>query len=283
MKEQILREIPEKREQCVKHFELTEKGMAAAIYPAPVHYEEDGVWQEIDNRLEEVTEDGKPVYQNKASSVKVSFAEDAGEDGLVSLEKNGNKVTWGLMVEDVPETQRMRVRKKNSKFRVLEEPEYWKPEASPNEVPKDQNPGNQESETPGMGEGDSPEDDMEIIGGNTGSEKEPAEEEPMEETSKEESDEATSIPDDKDVQKMMSVPNLVSEGVYEDILEGVDLHYVLQGERIKENIRLQTKEAAEQKLSFTISHPGMILVEEEDGSLGLYLEDELEERAFQLV
>lgn len=283
MKEQILREIPEKREQCVKHFELTEKGMAAAIYPAPVHYEEDGVWQEIDNRLEEVTEDGKPVYQNKASSVKVSFAEDAGEDGLVSLEKNGNKVTWGLMVEDVPETQRMRVRKKNSKFRVLEESEYWKPEASPNEVPKDQNPGNQESETPGMGEGDSSEDDMEIIGGNTGSEKEPAEEEPMEETSKEESDEATSIPDDKDVQKMMSVPNLVSEGVYEDILEGVDLHYVLQGERIKENIRLQTKEAAEQKLSFTISHPGMILVEEEDGSLGLYPEDALEERAFQLV
>ena len=27
MKEQILREIPEKREQCVKHFELTEKEM----------------------------------------------------------------------------------------------------------------------------------------------------------------------------------------------------------------------------------------------------------------
>ena len=42
MRDRILREVPEKRERCVKHFQMTQKGMAAAVYPAPVHYEEDG-------------------------------------------------------------------------------------------------------------------------------------------------------------------------------------------------------------------------------------------------
>ena len=42
MRDRILREVPEKRERFVKHFQMTQKGMAAAVYPAPVHYEEDG-------------------------------------------------------------------------------------------------------------------------------------------------------------------------------------------------------------------------------------------------
>ena len=73
MRDRILREVPEKRERCVKHFQMTQKGMAAAVYPAPVHYEEDGQWKEIDNRLEPVQEDGREVYRNLASAVRVSF------------------------------------------------------------------------------------------------------------------------------------------------------------------------------------------------------------------
>ena len=38
MRDRILREVPEKRERCVKHFQMTQKGMAAAVYPAPIHY-----------------------------------------------------------------------------------------------------------------------------------------------------------------------------------------------------------------------------------------------------
>ena len=65
MRDRILREVPEKRERCVKHFQMTQKGMAAAVYPAPVHYEEDGQWKEIDNRLEAVQEDGREVYRER--------------------------------------------------------------------------------------------------------------------------------------------------------------------------------------------------------------------------
>ena len=79
MRDRILREVPEKRERCVKHFQMTQKGMAAAVYPAPVHYEEDGQWKEIDNRLEAVQEDGREVYRNLASAVRVSFCKRSSE------------------------------------------------------------------------------------------------------------------------------------------------------------------------------------------------------------
>ena len=90
MRDRILREVPEKRERCVKHFQMTQKGMAAAVYPAPVHYEEDGQWKEIDNRLEPVQEDGREVYRNFASAVRVSFAKESDTKELIQedLKKN---------------------------------------------------------------------------------------------------------------------------------------------------------------------------------------------------
>ena len=70
--------------------------------------------------------------------------------------------------------------------------------------------------------------------------------------------------------------------MYEDILPGVDLHYTIEGERIKENIRLKTKEAAGYPLKFHFKHNGMVMKKESDGSLGLYLEDQKREAAFKL-
>ena len=96
MRDRILREVPEKRERCVKHFQMTQKGMAAAVYPAPVHYEEDGQWKEIDNRLEAVQENGREVYRNLASAVRVSFAKESDTKELVTIEKDGKKILWGL-------------------------------------------------------------------------------------------------------------------------------------------------------------------------------------------
>ena len=58
MNTRILREVPEKRERNVKHFQMKEKGTAAAVYAVPVHYEENGNWQEIDNRLESAVQGG---------------------------------------------------------------------------------------------------------------------------------------------------------------------------------------------------------------------------------
>ncbi|MEE1086659.1 MAG: hypothetical protein U0L05_05775 [Schaedlerella sp.] len=94
MKERILRELPEKRERCVKHYQMTDKRMVAAVYPSPVHYEDNGMWKEIDNQLEEVEKEGKKFFQNRDSAVKVRFAEAAGEKELVMVEKNGRKLFY---------------------------------------------------------------------------------------------------------------------------------------------------------------------------------------------
>jgi len=90
--------------------------------------------------------------------------------------------------------------------------------------------------------------------------------------------------EEDEIRKMMCVPHLNGEGVYEEILPGIDLHYSIQGEQLKENIRLNRKEAAEQELSFQLTHPGMELRSEEDGGLGLYDSENQESgRIFRLV
>lgn len=74
--------------------------------------------------------------------------------------------------------------------------------------------------------------------------------------------------------KATSVKHLTSEGMYEEILPGVDLHYTLQSQRLKENIRLKTAQAAEQELIFHLRYTDMEMKKEEDGSLGLYSENQ---------
>ena len=74
--------------------------------------------------------------------------------------------------------------------------------------------------------------------------------------------------------KATSVKHLTSEGMYEEILPGVDLHYTIQSQRLKENIRLKTAQAAEQELIFHLRYTDMEMKKEEDGSLGLYSENQ---------
>ena len=95
-REKILQEVLEKRDRCIKHFQMEKKGMAAAVYPMPVHFEEDGVWKEIDNRLNYQEKDGKGTYQNQASALKVQFAKSPQEEDLVTIEKDGCRISWGF-------------------------------------------------------------------------------------------------------------------------------------------------------------------------------------------
>ena len=305
MKEQILQEVKERREQCVKHFRMAQKGMAAAVYPSPVHYEKDGQWEEIDNRLEPVMEDGREVYKNRASSLKVCFAGELGEDSLVTVEKDGRKVSWRLDTPTQPESgasaqlsgglsaqpaysistqpvygetaedvsNELRTASEESAkvcsgkrgFQVLEKSEFWKDPA----VLREEKNAAARSETVAA------ESETAVTRSETA-------------VSRSEDSELVSEPvvtgtdtaqsaegsngqlDVATVREKMGVPHLLSEGMYEGVLPGVDLHYALHGERIKENIRIHTRTAAQQPFVFSFSHPGMEMRMEEDGSMGLY-------------
>lgn len=220
MRDKILREVSEKRERCVKHFQMTQKGMAAAVYPVPVHYEEEGQWREIDNRLEAVQKNGREVYQNLASAVKVSFAKEADAQDLVTIEKAGKTISWGFTPFLCKESTRNVFNKeKKTTFRVLEKEEFW-------------NLSQLQNLQPALLKAESSESD--------------------------------------EICKTMCVKNLTGEGIYEEIFPGIDLHYAIQSEQIKENIRFHTKEAAKQNLVFSLKHPGLELRKEEDGGIGLY-------------
>lgn len=264
MKERLLQELTGKRKRCVKYFQMNEKGVAAAVYPGPVHYEEDGEWKDIDNRLEAVTEEGREVYQNKASDVKVKFAGETGAGDLVSVEKNGLKVSWKLDTEEdqiaTESTGKKRAKKKACRFRVLTEPEF----------PQDPGEVTQKQEEEAASEDEPVEvksEDADIVDDGTTAEK-PGN------TDTEELEKDTGTLDDEVVRAHMGVKHLAGEGIYEDILSEVDVHYIIQGEKIKENIRLKTKEAAEQELTFIFQHPGLTMKTETDGSLGLYKDEE---------
>ena len=54
-----------RREDNIKQFRMTDGSWLAATYPYAVHYEENGAWVEIDNRLEEREQDFKSPFQEK--------------------------------------------------------------------------------------------------------------------------------------------------------------------------------------------------------------------------
>ena len=91
----ILAEQKEKRDRNTKYFLTENHGGIAAVYPYPVHYEENGEWKEIDNSLREENT-GEEGYENKAACVKVKFAKHGDSPKMVTLKKGSHKLSWGL-------------------------------------------------------------------------------------------------------------------------------------------------------------------------------------------
>ncbi len=86
-------ELTELREEYTKHFHLENGTYIAAQYDYPVHYlDGDGVFQDIDNRLEESF---GGVYTNKNARIK--FAKKiTGNDTIFTLHDGNTKLTFSL-------------------------------------------------------------------------------------------------------------------------------------------------------------------------------------------
>jgi len=81
------------REESVKHFRLADGTYVAAQYPEPVHYlDDDGAWQDIDNRI---TESGSELT---VLGGRIKFAKKiTGNETLFTLHENGAKITMSLV------------------------------------------------------------------------------------------------------------------------------------------------------------------------------------------
>ncbi|MBQ8566482.1 MAG: hypothetical protein IJ445_02715, partial [Clostridia bacterium] len=68
-----VKEVEELREENVKHFEMTDGTYKAVVYSDAVHRKDaDGVWQDIDNTLEAVKENGNTEYSSSDGRIKFS-------------------------------------------------------------------------------------------------------------------------------------------------------------------------------------------------------------------
>ncbi len=66
--------------------------------------------------------------------------------------------------------------------------------------------------------------------------------------------------------EQMKIQGITGGGTYSDVLEQVDIRYVLDSAELRESILLSSREAAETSLRFLVSHPGLEMSLEEDGS-----------------
>lgn len=90
-------ELIEKREKNVKHFINEDLSYQAVTYPQAVHFLKDGKYEDVDNTLEEKTdEDNQQVLENKNNNFKVKVAKNSKSKKLVKINKDKYDLSWGV-------------------------------------------------------------------------------------------------------------------------------------------------------------------------------------------
>ena len=106
---EILAEEVSLREENVKHFRMSDGTVQAVQYAEPVHYEQDGVWLDYDNSLDEVDADeeenaGKLLKSkdlvNRSADYSVRLSKKTNGKKFVRLEKDGYKLSWYYLDAD---------------------------------------------------------------------------------------------------------------------------------------------------------------------------------------
>ncbi|MBQ7969154.1 MAG: DUF3289 family protein [Clostridia bacterium] len=91
----IIAEDTSRRGEFEKHYLLSDGSFVAVSYPEAVHYlNENGTWEEVDNRLSLDSKSSRII--NEASNFPVSFANSPTSNSLASLMYNGKVFSWGL-------------------------------------------------------------------------------------------------------------------------------------------------------------------------------------------
>lgn len=88
---EIVGEVIEKRTANEKHFRMSDGSFMVSVYAEDVHYEENGIFKEIDNTL---VKEGN-FYVNKTNSLKAKFNSET-NDNLLQLEYEGYQLSLNL-------------------------------------------------------------------------------------------------------------------------------------------------------------------------------------------
>ncbi len=107
-------ELHERREENVKHFRLSDGSFLAVDYGTAVHYEDNGVWKDIDNRLEKqggtasgdnavqsapVGSQSEAVWTNRAGELQISLPDKLKDGSLVRIGRKSYELSFAPVVE----------------------------------------------------------------------------------------------------------------------------------------------------------------------------------------
>lgn len=91
----IVSEVTEMREESVKYFLCDDGSYIAATYAAPVHYNENGVWKEIDNTLTPSSKSGETVYLTKGG-LNVTVPSELGSGKRFTATNGGYTISFSV-------------------------------------------------------------------------------------------------------------------------------------------------------------------------------------------
>lgn len=95
-----LQELEEYRTIDTKQFLMSDNTIQAVMYNEPVHYEENGEWEDLDNSLEyqkSTNDDDFNGYKTKNGIFDVKFAKNANSDKLVAISEGKYNLSWNLL------------------------------------------------------------------------------------------------------------------------------------------------------------------------------------------
>ena len=265
----ILEEDVTKRSSNIKYFLNEDHTCTAAVYPEPVHYEEDGEWKEIDNQLEEVTEEGETSLVNRQNPFQVKFTDTSAAEGMVEVGLGEFQLSWGLsQVQEVPAVQEAKSR---DAAVVFEEQEEEEPSGEAQEEEATLLTENPDAAAATLSDvvTQSLENaygkQLQNLPENNVSEGIPAEQQISWEENCDSEEKDKRAEDYEQIQEAnqerLAVDTSSAPVLYEEVYPDVDLEYTVQGQKLKENIIMKSPEA-QNRFSFQMETDGMEIREE---------------------
>ena len=95
----IVGEVEENRTEYTKEYILSNGLHMAAVYSEPVHFENNGVWAEIDNTLKLTATRSGSAYTNTAGDWQVSLPQNLNDETAVTLAKDGYTLSFYMSGE----------------------------------------------------------------------------------------------------------------------------------------------------------------------------------------
>lgn len=217
----IIEELEEERNANTKRFRMSDGTVTAAVYEEAVHYADGEEWKEINNSLALDNSDTAIGYANAENDFKVKLAENTGEPYLMKFEKNGLALTWQLADLQQDETA-----EEGFDFSAEEDStvDFGETEDMTGALPE----ASEEIEAP-----DTSVTHLRIQKGAAALEEisEPVGENEISSFAATQSDaqlEGGEVPEGFGIEDKS-----VSAAIYEDILPGVDIQYVIEGDSVK--------------------------------------------------